>query len=173
MYHLKYVSKGMLASLSLAIIIAYMISLIPNSQVFTMYQDLTVFNHTKPIELNEKNIVGFISPYSDDMQIKRVTWEQNVLSIDFYIDRTSNIDTLDIYKDLFTVIQKSFIECVNIKEVLIRVYINDLDKIFVAVVAQKKDIANNPEMEIKPNMMYKDFLEEYFGLNYGNLLRQY
>ena len=79
MYRLKYISKGMLASLSLAIIIAFTISLIPNSQAFNLYQDLTVFNQMKPMELNDKNIVEFISPFTNDMQIKRVTWEQNIL----------------------------------------------------------------------------------------------
>ncbi len=171
MYRLRYTSKGMLTALSLAIIIAFVLSLIPNSKIINLYQDFPVFSPREQIELNNENIVDFISPLSNKMQIKKVKWEHNILSVDFYVNDDSNIDTSGIYEEFYNITKKSFVESTNIKEVLLRVFIDDMNKVFVAVSAQKKDIVDNPKMELESSMVYKDFLEKYFGLNYGNLLK--
>lgn len=172
MFRFKYISNGMMAALTLSVIIAFMISLIPSISILKVDEEFPVFRQNEEITLTDQNIVNFISSFSVEIPIKKVTWKHDILSIDFLIDRNSNVNTNIIYEDLYTSIQKGFVQGKNVKEVLLRVFLDDMDKIFVAVSAQKKDIANNPTMEIDSNMMYKDFLEQYFGLNYGNLIKR-
>lgn len=170
LYRFKSISNGLLAALILSVIIAFMISLIPNNHFFGLNNGFPVFKQDKQVFLSENNIVDFIASFPLEMQIRRVTWEHNTLSIDFAIEES--IDTNLIYKDLFTVIKQSLVQGSNVKEVLLRVFLKDMDKIFVAVSAKQKDLLNNPSMEIDSNMRYKDFLDKYFGLNFGNLIRQ-
>lgn len=164
------VSNGMFAALVLSVIIAFMISLIPSIQITQFRQDFPVFKWQKHIFLTEKNLVDFVSDFSVSLPIKTVTLKHDIFSIDFTLDQKNEVDTNKIYKDFFTVIQKSFVQTTNVKKVLLRVFIND--QVFVAVSANREDIKSNPEMELKPSMMYKDFLEQYFGLNYGKWFKQ-
>lgn len=171
MLELRFVSKGMLAALILSVIIAFMISIIPNFQILHLNHEFPVFKQQKHISLNDENIVDFMASFSLNMQIKKVNWKHDTLSVDFLIDRNHHVDTNIIYKDLYAVIEKTLVQTTNAKEVLVRVFLDDMDKIFVAVSAHKKDILNNPSMKLDSSMMYKDFLEEYFGLIYGNLIK--
>ena len=175
MYGLRHLSKGMIAALILSVMIAFMISLVPSMEIFKVKQEFPVFSQQKQVYLNENNIVNFIASFPVEMQIKKVSWKDNILSIDFLIHPDTQIDTNNIYKDLYTAIKKGLVQSSNVNEILLRVFLNDMEnkhnKIFVAISAQKKDIINNPSMTIEPTMMYKDFLENYFGLTFGNLIR--
>lgn len=168
----KNISKGLMAAIVLSVIIAFMISLIPNSSFFKYSYVLPTFKDQKPINLTDKNIVDFIASFSTEMDIKKVTWKHDSLAIDFSIDPKKQIDTDTIYENLYYVIEKSLVQSANINEVLLRVFLLDNDKIFVAISAQRADIVDNPSMEIGVSMNYKEFLDKYFGLNFGNLIKQ-
>ncbi len=163
----RYISNGMLAAIILSVIIAFMISLIP-MQLSTFKQDFPVFHWQKDIHLTEDNLVDFVAAFSIEIPIKKVILEHDMIAVDFSI-QDADLNTNVMYKDLFTVIQKSLIQTTNVKEVLLRVFIDD--KIFIAVSANREDIKSNPSMELKASMMYKDFLEQYFGLNYGKMFK--
>lgn len=175
MLGLRYLSKGMLAAITLSVIISFMISLIPNLQVFQLNKEFPVFGQKKQSILNENNIVNFVASFSTEMQIKRVSWKADTLSLDFYVN-PDDVDTSVIYRDMYTVIRNGFVQSSNVNEVLLRVFLNDSSsskaKMLVAVSAQKRDIVTNPTMTLEPSMMYRDFLEKYFGLTFGNLIKQ-
>ncbi|OEF97292.1 hypothetical protein BHF71_03930 [Vulcanibacillus modesticaldus] len=172
MLRIRKVSKGFVLGIILSIVIAYVVSLIPNIKFIKLNQDYPVFRYQKQIVLTDYNLVNFISSLQIDLPIKKVTWSHNVLSIDFMINRNNYLDTDVIYRDLYTVIKKSFVDNENVDEVFLRVFLDDMNKIFVAVSAQKEDIKTNVKMEMGTSMNYRDFLERYFGLNYGNLIKQ-
>ena len=172
MLRFRFLSKGMLAAISLSVIIALLISVIPYLELFKLDRDLPVFKQQKQYMISENNIVDFIASFSTKMKIKRVTWQHDALSIDLLLSKDSQVDTEIIYQELYQIIQKGFVQTDNVKEMLIRVFIDDMSKIFVAVSANRKNIINNPTLEIADNMQHKDFLEEIFGLNYGNLIKQ-
>lgn len=165
------ISKGLLAAIGLSMIIAFMISLIPSSDYFKYRYELPVFEDQKLIYLDNGNLVDFIASFAVEMDIRKVNWKHNSLAIDFSIEANKQIDTDTIYKDLYYVIKKSFVKSTNVNEVLLRVFLSE-DKMFVAVSAQKSDIIKNPTMEIEQSLSYKEFLNKYFGLNYGNLIKQ-
>lgn len=166
------ISKGLLAAILLSVVIAIMISLIPSSNYFKYRYELPVFEDQKLINVDDQNLVDFIASFSTEMDIKRVNWKHSSLAIDFSIEANKQIDTDTIYEELYNVIKKSFIKSTNINEVLLRVFLSDGDKMFVAISAQKSDIIKNPSMEIDQSMSHKEFLDKYFGLNYGNLIKQ-
>lgn len=166
------ISKGLLAAITLSIIIAFMISLIPSSNYFKYRYELPAFEEQRLIYLEDENLVDFVASFSTEMDIRKVNWKQSSLAIDFSIEANKQIDTDTIYEDLYNVIKKSFIKSNNINEVLLRVFLSDGNKMFVAISAQKADIIKNPSMEIDKSTSYKEFLNKYFGLNYGNLIKQ-
>ena len=172
MLRLRYVSKGLLAALILSILIAFTISFIPKLQAFEYNYELAAFKQQSGLYLSENNIVDFVASFSSEMQIKRVILETNSLSIDFLIEGNKKLDTNTIYEELYNVIKRSLVQTQNVNEALIRVFLYNDEKIFVAVSANKEDISDNPKMEVDSSMSYKVFLDYYFGLIYGNLIKQ-
>ncbi len=168
----KYISKGMMAGILLSVIIAFMLSLIPNMEIFNLNDDQAVFKHQNNSFINSKNIVNFVESFPIEMSIKKVSWKQNTLAIDFIVERNKKLDTNEIYKDLYTVIRSSLVESANVKEILIRVFLDDMNKLFVAVSAKKTDIEMNQKMNVNSPFNYKEFLDQNFGLNYGNVIKQ-
>lgn len=171
MFEIRKISKGMMSAIILGVVIAFFISIIPNLQGFDIDQSLSVISPNKQINLKDENLVDYVVPFSNNMEIIKVTWEQNFLSIDYKIKQDNNIDTLIIYEEFFNLIKKSFVDTNNVDDVLLRVFLDD-DNMFVAISASKEDIAKNPNMELISTNNQKDFLEQYFGLNYGNILKQ-
>ncbi|KXG43639.1 hypothetical protein [Tepidibacillus decaturensis] len=171
MHAYKHVSKGMVAALTLSVIIAFMISLIPNAKIAQINYDLPVFKIQKNMVLSNDNLVDFISSIPLHLPIKKVIWDHNTLSVDLTLTSDEVLDTEVVYLDLFTLIQKGFVEKNNVNEIFIRVFLKDSEKIFVATSAKKEDIMNNRTMKLGSSMSNKDFLDQYFGLNYGNAIR--
>jgi len=172
MFAFKNISKGLIAAITLSIVIAFMISLIPSSNYFKYRYELPVFEDQKLIYLDEENLVDFIASFSTEMDIKKVNWKLNSLAIDFSIEANKQIDTDTIYEELYFAVKKAFVKSTNVNEVLLRVFLSEEDKMFVAISAQRSDISDNPTMEVDKSMSYKEFLNKYFGLNYGNLIKQ-
>lgn len=171
MYNVRKISKGLMSALIIGVMIAFLVSIIPNTQLLDVDQTFPVINQKKQIYLSEDNIVDYVVPFSNNMKVIKVTWEQNILSIDYKIEKDNNIDTFVIYEEFFDLIKKSFVDTNNIKEVLLRVFLYD-DNMFVATSASKEDVLENSKMELNSNKNHKEFLEQYFGLTYGNILKQ-
>ncbi|WP_339062708.1 hypothetical protein [Tepidibacillus marianensis] len=172
MHSLRHISKGMIAALILSVVIALTISFFPNVQLSQLEPDLPVFKNQKQFNLSEKNIVDFISSSSVQLLIKKVTWKQDTLSIDFLIDKNHRMETDDMYRDLYTMTKRGFLQSKNADKILFRVFLNDMDTMFVSISANKKDILKNPTMELSATMTYKEFLDKYFEMNYGNVIKQ-
>lgn len=168
----RYISKGLIAALIFSVVIAFLISLIPSFNISDYQKEIPVFNDQKNAYLTNFNIVDFVASFSTEMQIKKVTWRQETLAIDFYIDENNNLDTNVIYEDIFNFIKKGFNQTSNVDKILIRVLIDDKEELFVAVSANRDDIINNPTMKLDSSMLHKDFLNKYFGLNFGNSLKR-
>lgn len=162
----------MMAALILSVVIAFMISLVPNVQLSQFQPELLVFKHQNQFILSEENLVDFVSSTPFHLMIKKVTWKEDTLSIDFLIDKNHQVETNDMFKDLYMVTEKGFIQSKNIKKILLRVFLNNMDTVFMSVSADKKDILKNPTMELEPSMTYKEFLDKYFNTNYGNVIKQ-
>jgi len=169
MFGYRYLSQGMVAAIVLSVIIAFMISLIP-TQVSRLHQDFPVFHWQKKIQVTDQNLVDFVSTFSIENPIKKVSLEHEILAIDFKIEQNNHMNINVIYEDLFTVIQKSLVQTTNIKEVLLRVFLDD--QILIAVSADRDNISSNPTMKLNESITYKEFLEKYFGLNYGKMFKQ-
>lgn len=172
MHSFRHVSKGMMAALILSVVIAFTISLVPNVQLSQFEPEMPVFRHQKQVDITEENLVDFISSMSIQLMIKKVTWKQDTLAVDFLIDDHHQVDTDIMYRDLYTITEKGFLQSKNVDKILLRVFLNDMDTVFVAVSANKKDILKNPTMELKDSMTYKDFLQEYYNINFGNVIKQ-
>lgn len=169
---LRNVSKGMMAALILSVLIAFMISLIPTIQLSKINQGFPVFNHQQTVRLSNQNMVDFVSTFNIELSVKKVLLKHNTLFVDFLIKEEDQLEPSVIYKDLFAVIQKGFVFSENTDEVILRVFFEDMEKVFMAVSAQKSDVKDNPFMELKGNMGYKEFLEIYFGINYGDAIKR-
>ncbi|MFV9510693.1 hypothetical protein [Tepidibacillus sp. LV47] len=171
MHSLRNVSKGMMAALVLSVVIAFTISLIPSVQFSQLQPDFPVFKHISQSTLSEENLVDFISSTPTQLLIKKVIWKEETLAIDFLIDKNHRVETNDMYRDLYTVTKKGFVQTKNVKKILLRVFVNNMDTLFMSVAADKKDILKNPTMELEESMTYKEFLEKHFRTNYGNAIK--
>jgi len=172
MNSLRHISKGMIAALILSVVIAFTISMVPNVQLSQLEPDLPVFKNQKQFNLSDENLVDFISSSSLKLLIKKVAWKEDTLSIDFLIDKNHRIETGEMYQDLYTMTKKGLLQSKNTDKILMRVFLNDMNTMFVSVSAKKTDILKNPTMKLTGTMTYKDFLEKYFELNYGNVIKQ-
>ncbi len=170
MLKIRTLSKGMLSALILSVIIALMISYIPYQQLMNYNQALPVFK-TQTMELNDYNLVDFVSILPTDIPIKTVIFKQQKLEIDLVIDKNNPSQIENIYQDLYFIIKQGLVNTTNIHQMVLRVFVGDKNSLYVSTIAQKKDIANNSKMILYKNTDYKAFIENYFGLTYGNIMK--
>lgn len=170
MLRIRTVSKGMLSALILSVIIALMISFIPNQQIEQYNQALPVFKSRK-LELTEYNLVEFISSLPTNLPIKTVIFKHQKLQIDFMVDKKQPSQLENVYQELYQIIKQGFVNSKNIDQIVLRVFVGDINSLYVGTIAQKKDILQNPKMELEKNLDHKAFLDKYFGLTYGNVMK--
>ena len=170
MLRIRTVSKGMLSALILSVIIALMISFIPNKQLTQYNKALPVFK-AQTLELTEYNLVEFISSLPTNLPKKTVSFKQQKLQIDFLVDKKQPSQLENVYQELYQIIKQGFINSKNIDQIVLRVFVGDINSLYVGTIAQRKDILQNPKMEIEENLDYRAFLDKYFGLTYGNVMK--
>lgn len=139
-------TRIILTSVLLSTIIAILISYLPVDvlSVASNKNEITVFQwrFSRPITLTENNIVDWINNQSVEHPISFVEWRNQSLSIDLSVDKDETLEPIELYMDIYTLIQSTFLQTENVEFLLLRVYgVDDEQKEMIIYMLASRQLA--------------------------------
>lgn len=111
-----------LAAAALSVCIAWALSYLPelNDRFSGKHGELRVFENMKPIVINDENIVDWILTAPLHLELKRVDWSHNILSVDFESGKSVKQPEA-VYEQLLDFVYYGFIGTTNVERVWVRI----------------------------------------------------
>ncbi|MCS1350977.1 hypothetical protein [Mechercharimyces sp. CAU 1602] len=154
--------RWMVMSLSIAIVLALLLSLVPTLWTFPLDQERPTFSFLRESEeISEENLVDFIVKQHWTLPLRHVEWDDQALTLEIEIEK--KVAGEGEYHSLLAIIQSSFKKTNNIQIVQIRVHAEN-DEPWMTVLANRNDL----QMENRDHLRSKQLLEKQFEVRYTN-----
>lgn len=103
--------------------LAWMLSFMPSLELAQSAKNnvLSVFHTHRPVQLEEDNLVDYISGISLNLDITKVDWDHATLYIDLKLDPSSAVKHPLVLEDLAEIAKFGLFETLNVNQVMIRV----------------------------------------------------
>ncbi|MEW9669742.1 hypothetical protein [Ammoniphilus sp. 3BR4] len=161
-------ARNIFFAVVLSTTIAFLLSVLPDSQKEQQAGFAPVFKRVSPMVLQEENLVDVLAMFDTGLPISHVKWENGNLFIDYKAAMEKPIYVEDIYKDLFSAVRSAYLYTSNVEGLYVRVLYHEKgrDEVLLAVSADKSDTLLNALESVTDK---KAFLQEYTNLSYGVL----
>jgi hypothetical protein len=146
-----FMPRNLIAAIVASTLLALILSFVPT--VTWKEADVPAFQTSRPVELNEQNVVDLFTLVPTHYNIKRVKWENQSVYVDLAVGPKEKVELPSVYRDFYTLTYDLFHFTDNVKQVFFRLLEEGTErpesaKLLVAIEAKRSQTstyARSPE----------------------------
>jgi hypothetical protein len=164
-------ARNLFFVLFLSTTVAIMLSFLPtNHSTVDFRLTEAVFQPTKPIHLQQSNLVDLVANFVVEHELTHVEWQNQNLFVDFQVDLDEPIVVEQIYEDLYNTLSNVYLRTSNVKSLYIRFHYEKSGNKEVLIALSSDKSAELQEVLTQPRKMEKEeFLKKHTRISYGVL----